>query len=249
MAGLRTLLELGGATSTALSFDEIYVFNNNKVSPNNGGQCCLFTVPAGTAWFAVEMWGGGGGGAGACCCQQCSPGGAGSYARKFVTGLSGGEQYTICAAGSSCCASSCRGCSGFPSFVSVSGGSVEVCASGGSVGCTKCFFGDGCNRSGCQQTQSGCWQGGMGICGVTGSAKGSSFCNQSSWQMIPSAPFTPGGARGSMSHCVNCHGCQVGGVAHWPGGGGASASAHGGNSWNGAPGAGGLVIVYYGVPS
>lgn len=247
MAGLRTLLELDAGGGQTLDFTTFHVYNTNKTNANNGGQCCLFTVPAGVNWFAVEVWGGGGGGAGACCCHQGWAGGSGSYARKFITGLSGtgGETYTICAASSTNCSQSrCVGCQGFPSFVSVNGGAIEACASGGAQGYTRCYFGSNCSYSGCAQFQCGSWVGGFGICGVTGSAKGSSYCYQMSWQYMPSAPFTGGGNRGTMSHCVQGPGCSVGGYAHWPGGGGPSASAHGGN-YCGGPGAGGLVSVYY----
>lgn len=247
MPGLRALLDFPDGSGNVLDYSTIYVYNTGKVDPNNGGQCCLFTVPTGVSWIAVEMWGGGGGGAGACCCQQGWPGGAGSYSRKFITNASEGQQYTLCAGGSSCCASSCRGCGGFPSYVSVSGGSVEACASGGAGGRTRCEFADGCSYSGCQQQQCGSYIGTMGICGTAYGAKGSAMCGQSAWQLTPSAPYTPGGSRGSSSLCANCHGCQVGGPPHWPGGAGASASAHSGCSWNGSNGAGGLVVLYYGA--
>lgn len=249
MAGLRQLLQIGEGVGGSVDHNQLHIYNTNKDSAENGGFCCLWTVPAGVTWFAVELWGGGGGGAGACCCRQGWPGGSGSYARKFITGLSGAgtEQYTICAAGSTNCSQSyCKGCNGYPSFVAPNGGGVQVCASGGAQGCTRCYFGANCSYSGCSQQQCGSWIGGMGICGVTGSGKGSAYCYQSSWQYMPSAPYTPGGNRASMSHCVQGPGCSVGGYAHWPGGGGASASAHG-NNYCGAPGSGGLVSIYYPV--
>jgi hypothetical protein len=143
MAGLRTLLQLAADSSGSVNFDEFHIYNTNKTGHNNGGCCCLWTVPTGVAWFAVEMWGGGGGGAGACCCMQGWPGGSGSYARKFVTGLSGtgGETYTICAAGSTYCSQAkCVGCIGNPSFLSINGGAVQVCASGGGSGYVRCYF-------------------------------------------------------------------------------------------------------------
>lgn len=249
MAGLRDLFEYSAGAGGTINYDTLYVYNASKTTPSNGGSCCLWTVPAGVTWFAVELWGGGGGGAGTCCCIQGWPGGSGSYARKIISGLSGGEEYTICAAGSTCCAQfQCLGVAGYPSFVSINGGAVQVCASGGTCGRAACYHGSNCSYQGCAQQQCGSYTGTMGICGVTGSSKGSSFCYQSAWQYMPSAPFTPGGSRGTMSECVNCHGCAIGGYAHWPGGGGASSHSHS-STWSGAFGAGGLVSIYYGVVS
>ena len=97
MAGLRSLLQIGGASSSALDVTELHIYNANKTTQNNGGASCAWTVPTGVTWLGVEMWGGGGGGAGGCCCRSGQAGGSGSYARKFITGLVAGEVYTICA--------------------------------------------------------------------------------------------------------------------------------------------------------
>jgi len=87
----------------------------------------------------------------------------------------------------------------------------------------------------------------MGICGQTGAAKGSSFCAVSSWGVMPSAPFTNGGNRITRHYCFHEQGCYAGGFAHWPGGGGASATSHSTRAGCGAPGAGGLITIYYPV--
>ena len=250
MAGLRTLLQLAADSSGSVNFDEFHIYNTNKTGHNNGGCCCLWTVPTGVAWFAVEMWGGGGGGAGACCCMQGWPGGSGSYARKFVKGLSGtgGETYTICAAGSTYCSQAkCVGCIGNPSFLSINGGAVQVCASGGGSGYVRCYFSQGCSYMGCPTMQCGSYTGSMGLCGVTGSAKGSSFCASSSWGSMPSAPFTNGGNRNTRMYCFHGSGIYAGDQPHWPGGGGASATSHSTSAGCGAPGAGGLITIYYPV--
>jgi hypothetical protein len=107
MAGLRTLLGIGEGGGSAV-ITEVHIFNTNKTSQNNGGQCCLFTIPAGVTWLGVELWGGGGGGAGHCCCKSGWPGGSGSYARKIMTGLTAGAQYTMCAAGTTGLSRMCR---------------------------------------------------------------------------------------------------------------------------------------------
>tara|TARA_R110000796_G_scaffold19137_4_gene57447 strand:- start:7076 stop:7828 length:753 start_codon:yes stop_codon:yes gene_type:complete len=250
MAGLRTLLQIGGDSGTTLDITETHIFNSNKTTQNNGGTCCLFTVPTGATWFAVELWGGGGAGAGACCCRSGWPGGSGSYARKIITGLSGGETYTMCAAGSTYCSQSyCKGCSGNPSFVNINGGAVQVCASGGGQGCSQCYFQNQCQCRACTQQQCGSFTGTMGLCGVTGAAKGSSFCGANSWGYMPSAPYTTGGNRGTMSFCTNTSGNGNGGNAHWPGGGGASAVTSSSGFQCGAAGAGGLVTIFYTTPA
>lgn len=252
MAGLRTLLQVGESSGGGVNFDEFHVFNASKTSQNNGGSCCLWTVPAAVTWFAIELWGGGGGGAGACCCRSGWPGGSGSYARKIINNLSGdgGEQYTICAAGTTGCSTNCgTGCTGFASFVNINGGAVQACAQGGSPGGTRCYFQNNCACQSCAAQQCGSWIGGMGLCGVTGGAKGSAFCGANAWGYMPSAPFTPGGARGTMSYCNHTSGNGIGGDAQWPGGGGASAVSSSTAKQCGAPGAGGLVTIYYPVTS
>ena len=251
MAGLRTLLEYGGAIAPTVNFDTLYVYNVNKTTAENGGSCCLWTVPAGVTWFAVELWGGGGGGAGACCCFQGWGGGSGSYARKFITGLSGdgGEQYTICAAGTTACSQNfCNGCDGFPSYVSVNGGAVQICAQGGRRGFTRCYFGSNCNRQGCRhcQEETTAFCGTMGIPGIYGGAKGSPMCFSNTWQTMNQAPFTMTSHGFTRNACSGfCGGCCSGGYARWPGGGGASAAMHDNTCFAGAAGAGGLVNIYY----
>jgi len=250
MAGLRTLLEIGGEVNKSINFDTLYVFNSNKTTASNGGACCLWTVPAGVSWFAVEMWGGGGGGGEACCCRAGWGGGGGSYARKFITGLSGdgGEEYTICAAGSTGCSRSTTGCSSFPSFVSINGGAVQICAAGGTAGTTRCDFQLNCSNSGCQHVQNSLTSfcGTMGIPGIYGGAKGSSHCSTQTWQTMNQAPFTMSNNGYSKDGCSGfCGGCCSGGYARWPGGGGPSAVSHTTGPFCGGPGAGGLVNIYY----
>ena len=249
MAGLRTLLGIGEGGGSA-TITELHIFNTNKTTQNNGGQCCLFTIPAGVTWLGVELWGGGGGGAGHCCCKSGWPGGSGSYARKIMTGLTAGEQFTMCAAGTTGCSQQdCQGCVGFPSYVNVNGGAVQVCASGGGKGYGRCYFQNNCTCQFCAQYQCGSWTGTFGMCGVNGTAKGSPMCGANAQGYMPSAPYTPGGARGTMSYCTHNSGVGVGGNAQWPGGGGASAVASSTSMVCGAPGAGGLISIYYSVAS
>jgi hypothetical protein len=249
MAGLRSLLDYTTVAGGGLNYNTLRVWKTNINDAENGGSCCLWTVPTGTKWFAIEVWGGGGGGAGACSCGAGWPGGSGSYARKIITGLSGGEEFTVCAAGSNCCCCSTGGNAGYPSFVACNGGSVVACASGGQAGNWRCRFHIGCSYSGCQQEECGSWVGSFGINGVSGGAKGSAFCTGVSYQFMPSAPFTFGGARGTRDGCSGrCCGYRNGGYAHFPGGGGATAVSHGDNRSCGQHGAGGMVVIYYGQP-
>ena len=251
MAGLRDLLQIGsGEGAVSLNYDTLYVYNTGKTNASNGGCCCLWTVPAGVSWFAVELWGGGGSGPGSCCCQMGWGGGSGSYARKFVE-TTAGAQFTICAAGSTGCCCACCGQQGYSSFVSISGGAVQVCASGGSSGRTQCFVGDGCGSCWeCTNRACGSWVGSFGLCGKTGNFRGNPNCNGNAWSYAPSAPFTGGGLRGSTTWCNGSYsGISQNGEAHWPGGGGGAAITHGGSGCWGGPGAGGLVNIYYGVQS
>ena len=245
MAGLRDLLQIIASGTPQVNFDTLAVYNTSKDTASNGGQCCLWTVPTGVNWVGVEMWGGGGGGAGACCCQQGLGGGSGSYARKFIT-TTPGEQLRICAASSTCCTPQCCGPNGSASYiVRVSNGANEICVSGGSPGVTNCSIGNGCMN--CPNRNCGSFVGNFGICGTTGSVKSHTFCYDGAWSYTASAPFTPGGLRGSRTWCTTGSGCTMNGEAHWPGGGGGSAVVHsGGQCWGGF-GAGGLVNIYYGA--
>lgn len=253
MAALRTLLQysnaVGGGGTSYINYDEIVIYNTNIDTAANGGQCCLWTVPANTTWFAIEMWGGGGAGAGVCCCFGGWPGGSGSYTRKIVSGVTAGQQYRICAAGSTCCSPVCCSVQGFPSYVACNTDSTVIaCASGGSASCSKCYYMINCSYSGCRQMQCGSFCGTMGICGVTGSAKGSAYCSGNSFQYMPSAPMTGGMNRPTKDGCSGyCGGCCNGGYAHFPGGGGASSFSHTTGPFCGAAGAGGMVIIYYGI--
>jgi len=245
MSALRDLLDYVAGGDIALSYTTTYVYNTNVNTMMNGGLCCLYTAPANTQWLGVEMWGGGGGGAGVCCCFGGWPGGSGSYVRKFITGLSGGETFTVCAGGTTCCANTCLGCPGFPSYMLNSGSTVVACASGGALSCSRCYFMIGCSCQACMPMPCGSYCGTFGICGVTGAAKGSNYCSGNSFQFMPDAPFAGNMMRPTKDGCSGfCGGCCNGGYAHFPGGGGASSFSHTTGPFCGAAGAGGLVIIY-----
>lgn len=246
MAGLRTLLNFPSGAAGTLNYDITYVWNTNTTTMSNGGRCCQWTVPSSVTWAMFEVWGGGGGGGGVCCCFGGWPGGSGSYARKIVSNLTAGQTFTVCAGGSTDCAVFTAS-AGYPSYVVMeSTATTCACASGGSPGGQRCYFQIGCSYSGCPQQLCGSYIGSFGICGSTGSAKGSAYCSGSSYQFMPSAPFTSGMSRPTKDGCSGyCGGCCNGGYALFPGGGGSSTFSHTNGPFCGAAGAGGLVKIYY----
>ena len=251
MSGLRTLLQYaGGGSGASIDYDTIYIYDPATISnQQNGGTCCLYTVPAGNTWFGVELWGAGGSGAGVCCCFGGWAGGSGSYTRKIIGGLAGGETYTICAGGSGCCTYSTTGCVGYPSYIyDITAATNVACASGGSPGGSRCRHHISCSYQGCGQHQCGSTCGTMSICGVTGSSKGNSYCTGGAWNFMPSAPFTGNAmARPSKDGCSGmCGGCCNGGYATFPGGGGPTSFSHTTGPFYGGPGGAGMIIIYSG---
>lgn len=228
------------------TYGVLNIFNTNIGNVANGGQCCLWTVPAGVKWARFEVWGGGGDGGGACCCQQPSMGGgSGTYARK-TTRVVPGQQYTICAGGSGCCSQSCQGTRGFPSYVCNPTATYPLClcASGGFGGNSSCFYSiASCFH--CATNICGCACGhDLAMCGVTGSAH-ASWCGFDAWHYIAQAPYVGGGMRVTRSHCGEFWmGCDAAGGNTFPAGGGGTAISYGACCWGGW-GSGGLVIVTF----
>jgi len=248
MASLRELLFTNFTIRVGLELRELFV-GNTTFAANNGGCCCLWTVPAGTAYIRFEMWGGGGGGAGGCCCQQGCGGGGGSYAVKTLTGnqVVAGCQYTICGAGSTSQANTCCGFPGNTSFV-IGFGLGTFCSRGGTPGVTTCtaftnaYQGEMCYRQCCAV-------GGDIVVHSTLSAMKSAFyCHNNSQTLTSVAPATVSGPIYGPAGCsiARAGECDILAPAVFPGGGGPSAQTHGGIcgcGWWGAPG---LVLVTYG---
>ena len=61
---------------------ELAVYATNTTTENNGGKCCLWTVPAGVSYANFEIWGGGAAGDGGCCCHMGYPSTGGAYGQK-----------------------------------------------------------------------------------------------------------------------------------------------------------------------
>lgn len=258
MADLRTLFPdtnfnttITGATPTVL-----YVYNTNHNTANNGGRCCLFTVPAGTRWARFEVYGAGGDGGGACCCQhpRCS-GSSGSYARRTIRVVPG-ESYTICAGGTGCCAQACQGTAGFPSYACNPTATYPLClcASGGSGGNTGCFLQtSGCLSSPSQVCGSACGCD-FSICGTLSGYYDGIYCGFDAYGSSPFGVYEfSAGIKYSFDYCQNFNGCSMfgdaGGANHVSlaryGSPGGSASANGGPCCWGGFGQEGLVIVTY----
>lgn len=249
MSDLRTLfpdsrynITVGGSAT----FGTVRVYNTTMNSPQNGGCCCYWTVPAGVTWAKFEVWGSGGDGGGACCCQHpAMGGGSGSYTRK-TTRVVPGQGYTICAGGSGCCSQTCKGTDGFPSYVCNASATYPVClcASGGYGGTSGCFYAIGscfhCSTNICGTTCGGDFS----ICGITGSAH-ASWCGYDSWHYSPNGPYLGTGVNISRTHCGEFWMGCAGNPSVFPGGGGGTAISYGGSCCWGGWGAGGLVIVTY----
>ena len=253
MATLSSLFPVGnylaGAGASG-SFTQLFVYNTSVTSAQNGGQCCLWTVPAGTTWIRFELWGGGSDGPGACCCQQPNQsGGAGAYGRRTVTAVPG-NTYTICAGGSGCCPGPCCGTQGFASYVcgGTGTGIMCACASGGPPSCGQCFMYGSCTCIGntnVTSISSSYCNVDFGLPAISGAAH-TTTCGFQSWQYVPSGPYIGTGVRHSRDYCTTGSGCyMMEGFASFPGGGGGGAVSYGGGCCWGGAGAGGLVIVSY----
>lgn len=254
MSNLRTLFPdsnfsiSGGSLATPL---QLFVYNTSFTSVQNGGRCCLWTVPASVNWAKFEVWGGGGDGGGACCCQQGGAGGgSGSYARKTIRTVPG-ESYTICAAGSGCCSPNCGATAGFPSYVCNASATYPIClcASGGSPGCSGCFFQtNGCFSCATHICGSTCGCD-FAIQGITGGHYDGVYCGFDGWQYAPGTTYQGGGMRIGFDYCNAMAGCvHIGAGSSFVGfgAGGGSASTSGGACCWGGWGSPGIVVVTYG---
>lgn len=250
MSNLRTLFPDTNwtvAISGETTLNKLYVYNTNTNSVSNGGQCCCWIVPTDVSWATFEVWGGGGGGGGACCCQSpYQNGGSGSYTRKTIA-VSPGNWFTVCAGGTTNCATSCLGSVGFPSYACNATYGLCLCASGGGAGTTCCFHGfSGGYPSGPTVLCGSTCGGSFSLCGISGASR-TGTCGFDSWHYTPSGPILGGGARASMDVCAATgSGCYlVSGSAFFPGGGGTGGIGNGGGCCWGGWGAGGLVAISY----
>ena len=236
------------------TFTQLYVYNTNINSSYNGGQCCLWTVPANVNQAKFEIWGGGGAGGGACCCQmQMCSGGSGDYVRKTVRVIPG-CQITICAGGSTCCTTCCCGPAGYNSFVCLNGGTypISVTSGGGVSGQTNCS-----NWNQCEGYIAGCGSSGGNsggdfvMCGGWNTFHTSQpTCGYDGWGWVPGTTYWTTGTAMTRDYCQNYTGGNAlgngQGQISFPGSGGAGGSNSYGNGtcW-GAFGLGGMVLVTF----
>ena len=181
-----------------------------------------FSVPVGVTQVEVEVWGGGSGSYASLPGLASGGGSGGGYAKKLVTNLVPGQPIAVTvgvgggggtSAGS---AAQAGGASAFGQFVSASGGSLNPLAS-------------------VSAPQNGATPAGVGLGGdvnFKGSAGQAGVLNQGG--LGGAAPM--GGSQNSGT---------VGNPGAFPGGGasGAGTGANSNAAFDGAPGAGGLVVV------
>ena len=247
MSDLRSLAYSLNATPASNYPREFLVYNTNVNSFGNGGQCCLWTAPAGTVFVTFEIWGGGGSGAGACCCQQGAPGGAGAYSIKTICAPNMcGWQYSICAGGTTSNSTTCCGIVGCTSYVTGCGLS-NFCATGGPRGDTHCFY-HFCYTCCIPYAYCCCAYGGdLNVHGTQSTYESYTSCGAWFQQHMMAAPMTVSGPMLGPGGCLNGgYGCGWWQCPSFPGGGGASAQTISGNCWCGMWGAGGLVSITYG---
>lgn len=182
----------------------------------------IFNVPPGVTQVEVEAWGGGAGSYASTSGTASGGGSGGGYAKKLVTGLVPGQAIavTVGTGGSGGTttggAAGPGGTSSFGQFVSATGGNLNYLAT-------------------TSAPQNGATPPGIGIGGdvnFAGSAGLAGFLNQGG--MGGAAPI--GGAQNSGT---------TGNPGNFPGGGaaGAGTGANSNTAFNGAAGAGGLVVV------
>lgn len=249
MPQLRNLL-YGYGAATAIVPQEFSVFNTATQTPGNGGQCCLWTVPAGVTTAVFEIWSSGGSGDGGCCCMMGAGAGSGGYAIKACT-VAAGQQIRICAAASGCAVPS-GGLCGCCSFVCSLGGGgqgtwmTNVCGGW----CSNMY--SRCNMwINCYSCCSSCYCcGGIAdnadffVPGTTGSTHNTQYCHDTAYGIAANAPMAGGGFKMGPSGCC-ATGCTDLGFGNFPGGGGLSAQIYGGGCCCGSPGGGGMVYVVY----
>lgn len=248
-AGVATSVVSSASYRPGLTVDSFCVAAVNTFTESNGGYLCNWTPPIGTQWATFEVWGGGGPGAGTCQCSGATQGAGGGAFSKRTIDVVPGKTYTICAAGSTrtfCEAN--PGTYGFASYVTTdNGGTTIVCASGGFWACSECSFAQAQSVCGCHAVRCSCQNtlGDVNFPAVTGWSRSAYECSPNYFSVAQPGAFA-GGARFSMSGCCVAQGSRPFINPDFPGGGG---STHASCAYyqNGGYGAGGLVIVTYGV--
>ena len=248
MPSLRTLLSDSAPADIGNPKRVLYIINKN-LAATSGGQCCLWTVPAGMTSATFEMWGAGGDGAGARCCEGAGgmSGTNGSYAVKTVDTVAG-CQFRLCAGGTGC-SNCCCGIvpAAFPSYAyDVTAGTMAGCAVGGNGGCNQVTRYDFNGYVCCWGTLSGEGLGDLTIKGTGNIGLKSHYCYQHIYQIVPGGI---GSDRMTSAVCANSMTEQGPSImtscaSAW-GGVGTNGRACGGGFCHGQQGGYGVVKVSY----
>lgn len=250
MPSLRTLNgsvappKIGAPTKT-------FFVQYSQTGHQNGGCCCLWTVPAGVTRVTFELWGAGGDGSGGFCCESSAMGAiSGSYAIKQIDSIAG-RQYRLCAAGSGCC-TYCYdiGNTGSPSYVfGITENAVVACAAGGCGGNNSpTRYGSGEGYTCCWGRYSdNCGVGDIAFPGTGGTGIRNQYCHSNQYHIVGSGPLS-GGGRWSPDRCSiwACNGTNImKSESPFPGGPGGDPNVCGGGMCYGQFGQGGMIKISY----
>lgn len=253
MPSLRTLLSSVSPPAIG-NAKQIFYVRNTSYAVANGGCCLLWTVPTGIVSATFEMWGGGGEGSGSRCCENNGEGStSGVYAVKTIT-VSAGQQWRICAAGSTtdgtqtglCC--SCTA-TGNPSWVACNtDGTVVACAAGGCGGAQE-------SSRGTPFSYNCCWAkirtGSIADIEFPGTGTGyvrNCFCHNTMYEVYAGGASTGRAGKdlcGVTSCYAECATERYPSCPAWPGGTGAVAITCGDSYRQSQHGAGGQIKVSY----
>ena len=227
------------------------LFYNTSTNPNNGGLCCLWSVPGSTNIIVGQLWGGGGSGDANCRCSTGYPGAAGAFA-EFAQTVEGGTALTVCIGGTTSRPTSRgSGVDGNDSYICLEN---EWCIYAGG-GCRGCVCGslqciDGYCRGYCCHTSMASSPGASGtidhiwVYPGANSQRMQDFCACLNHHQIAPSGFGQAARIGPQwRHDSNGSTGVLDGV--WPGGGGFSAQTCGVTCGPGGAGAGGALYLLF----
>lgn len=226
-----------------------FFIQSSTTGHQNGGCCCLWTVPASTTRVTFEMWGAGGDGSGGFCCESTAIGAvSGSYSVKQIDTLPG-CQYRLCAAGSGCC-TYCYdvGNTGSPSYVfDVTASTVIACAPGGEGGNNSpTRYGSADGYTCCYGKISACGIGDYTMPGAGGTGFRNQYCHSNQYVVVGGGPYSTGRTSPDRCSIWACNGRNImKSESPFPGGPGNDAQVCGGGMCYAQYGQGGMIKVTY----
>ena len=229
--------------------EKIFFVQNPTTAAQNGGCCCLWTVPSGVTSVTFELWGAGGDGAGGCCCQGWNIGPTGGAYSIRTVDTASGCQYRICAAGSGCCNYCCGlATDGFPSYVYDVTAAINIACAPGGLGSnmqpswTSSANGYIC----CWGRLSGCGCGDFSTPGTGGTGIINQWCHSDQYNVVSSGHWNTGRTTPDKCSIWGCSGTNVmKSCTPFPGGAGNDGQACGGGFCFGQWGAAGMVKITY----